>query len=311
MKYILCVLLLTSQMFGNEELNEYLNNKDLKSQIIKDKKGQRIIIDFLYDDNRVIIFNQNKDGEYQKSFDEKLYFCLDNQYSNIMLENINDKIQIVCLIPNVDGEVYRERYLFENLKSLKSKLVTIELQYVNRQNDSIKKHYIFQPTKDVPILRKYKDKSFSDDYLFKNKNNFIELDNRKNNICSFIQKYSLSKIEKNLKQKKDLNLYNKYFFQELLPKKPIEKKNIITYNNIAYYLQKAGANEEAVYLLEKILEKYPNRTVAHYNLADAYWELGEKKRAVKSYNTYIEQMCNAGKEKRIPQVVIDRASTKL
>jgi len=88
------------------------------------------------------------------------------------------------------------------------------------------------------------------------------------------------------------------------------QSNVVTYNNIAYYLQKAGANEEAVYLLEKILKKYPNRTVAHYNIADAYWALGEKKKAVASYNTYIEQMCNAGKEKRIPQVVIDRASSK-
>ena len=70
----------------------------------------------------------------------------------------------------------------------------------------------------------------------------------------------------------------------------INKKNLTTYNNIAYYLQKAGANKEAIYQLEKILEKYPNRTVAHYNLADAYWALGEKKKAIKAYTTYIEQM---------------------
>ena len=62
--------------------------------------------------------------------------------------------------------------------------------------------------------------------------------------------------------------------------------------------------------LKKILKKYPNRTVAHYNLADAYWALGEKKKAIASYTTYIEQMCNAGKEKRIPQVVRDRVSNK-
>ena len=63
----------------------------------------------------------------------------------------------------------------------------------------------------------------------------------------------------------------------------ISKKTLTTYNNIAYYLQKAGANEESIYLLKKILEKYPNRTVAHYNLADAYWALGEKKKAIASH----------------------------
>ena len=90
----------------------------------------------------------------------------------------------------------------------------------------------------------------------------------------------------------------------------VKKQTLIPYNNIAYYLQKAGSYKEAIYLLEKILKKYPNRTVAHYNLADAYWELGEKKQAIASYTTYIEQMCNAGKEKLIPLVVRDRVSSK-
>jgi tetratricopeptide (TPR) repeat protein len=121
---------------------------------------------------------------------------------------------------------------------------------------------------------------------------------------------TLKTLEKILKQKKDLTTYSKEFFKKLLPEKPIENKTLTTYNNIAYYLQKAGANEEAIYLLKKILEKYPTRTVAHYNLADAYWELGEKKKAIASYTTYIEQMCDAGKEKRIPQVVRDRVSSK-
>jgi len=138
-------------------------------------------------------------------------------------------------------------------------------------------------------------------------------------------KYCKSKIIQNngldsfvfLVKKETFNLLNpklnwldiqrlKFLFDDF----SLTTKSLIQYNNIAYYLQKAGSNEEAVYLLEKILEKFPNRTVAHYNLADAYWALGEKKKAIASYNTYIEQMCNAGKEKRIPQVVIDRASSK-
>jgi len=77
-------------------------------------------------------------------------------------------------------------------------------------------------------------------------------------------------------------------------------------NDIAYYFQKAGANKEAIYLLEKILEKFPERTVAYYNLGDAYWELGEKKKAIKAYGTYIEQMKAKGKDGKIPKVVLDR-----
>ena len=90
----------------------------------------------------------------------------------------------------------------------------------------------------------------------------------------------------------------------------IKKSTLETYNNIAYYLQKANANEEAIYLLEKILKKYPNRTVAHYNLADAYWAMGDKKKAIASYKTYIEQMKAKGKAKRIPKIVKERALGK-
>jgi len=86
----------------------------------------------------------------------------------------------------------------------------------------------------------------------------------------------------------------------------IQKKTLTHYNNIAYYLQKAGANKEAIYLLEKILEKFPKRTVAYYNLGDAYWELGDKTKAIGAYQTYIEQMKVKGKSKKIPQIVKDR-----
>jgi tetratricopeptide (TPR) repeat protein len=87
-------------------------------------------------------------------------------------------------------------------------------------------------------------------------------------------------------------------------------KTLTTYNNIAYHLQKAGANEEAAYLLEKIIVKFPNRTVAYYNLGDAYWALGEKKKAIKAYTTYIEQMCHKGLQKKIPKEVLERVKDK-
>jgi len=139
------------------------------------------------------------------------------------------------------------------------------------------------------------------------------LEKERNKLCS-IDYYMEKSLSKFILRFKDIDNQNSIRdierYKVLLQKFPLVIKNLTTYNNIAYYLQKAGANEEAIYLLEKILEKYPNRTVAHYNLADAYWALGEKKKAIASYTTYIEQMCNAGKEKRIPQVVRDRVSSK-
>jgi tetratricopeptide (TPR) repeat protein len=87
-------------------------------------------------------------------------------------------------------------------------------------------------------------------------------------------------------------------------------QTLVQYNDMAYYLQKAGANKEAIFLLEKIIKKFPNRTVAYYNLGDAYWELGEKDKAIKAYTTYIEQMRNKGLQKKIPKEVLKRVGVK-
>ncbi len=85
------------------------------------------------------------------------------------------------------------------------------------------------------------------------------------------------------------------------------KQQVSAYNNMAYFLQLYGANKEAIYLLEKILQKYPNRTVAYYNIGDAYWAVGDKEKAKQAYRTYIKQMKAKGKEKRIPKIVLQRA----
>ena len=85
------------------------------------------------------------------------------------------------------------------------------------------------------------------------------------------------------------------------------KKEVSRYNNMAYFLQQYGANKEAIYLLEKIIKKYPNRTVAYINLGDAYWGLEDKEKAKQAYETYIKQMKEKGKDKKIPKKVLERA----
>jgi len=117
--------------------------------------------------------------------------------------------------------------------------------------------------------------------------------------------FDIDMVLKRLKDKK-IHSMNLPFINELFANSPLSSRTLTQYNNIAYYLQKAGANEEAVYLLKKIVAKFPNRTVAYINLGDAYWELGEKEKARKAYTTYIEQMCNKGLQKKIPQEVLKR-----
>ena len=116
-----------------------------------------------------------------------------------------------------------------------------------------------------------------------------------------------SNIDTMLKKSKQGYKYDRFDVGKLLFESLNElKKRLVKLNNIAYYLQKNGQNREAMIMLELIVREFPNRTVAYYNLGDAYWALGEKKKAIASYKTYIKQMKAKGKEKRIPKVVKQR-----
>ncbi len=95
-------------------------------------------------------------------------------------------------------------------------------------------------------------------------------------------------------------------FGELLRNNPINANNIDKYNNLAYYLSEMD-NNISIYLLERIINKFPDRTVAYLNLADSYWGIGEKERAVENYKKYIELMKLQNKDlKKIPQRVWER-----
>ena len=191
------------------------------------------------------------------------------------------------------GEITRE--------ILKGKLINVDTSIISyKLNDSKKDIFLASNKKD--ILKILKINTF--------------------NVCgintSFIGEYR--KISTHLQYQKKIEDFvdllletheNKDTLKEILTAIRLTEKTLTSYNNIAYYLQKAGANEEAVYLLEKIVAKFPNRTVAYYNLGGAYWALGEKAKARKAYTTYIEQMCHKGLQKKIPEEVFNRVTLEM
>ncbi|MGF6205427.1 hypothetical protein ABH906_001433 [Pseudomonas frederiksbergensis] len=79
------------------------------------------------------------------------------------------------------------------------------------------------------------------------------------------------------------------------------------YNDIAYYWQQAGFNEDAIWLLEKVIANSPERAVAYLNLADAYWGRNEKRIALGHYKKYSELMELSGKKRKIPKRVKERS----
>jgi hypothetical protein len=73
------------------------------------------------------------------------------------------------------------------------------------------------------------------------------------------------------------------------------------YNDIAFYWQKAGYDEDAIWLLKKIINTSPKRTVAYLNIADSLWNLSKTEESTKNYEIYIDQMKINKKEHLIPQ----------
>jgi hypothetical protein len=125
-----------------------------------------------------------------------------------------------------------------------------------------------------------------------------------NNANSSIQNPSLTQNQllENVKSNQKVFIEN---INEVLKAQELSTKTLQKYNDIAYYLQQANANEEAIFLLEKIIEKFPNRTVAYLNLADAYNGINNKEKAKENYEKYINLMKQDNKEAKIPKRVLE------
>lgn len=79
-------------------------------------------------------------------------------------------------------------------------------------------------------------------------------------------------------------------------------------NDLAFLFAEAGYFEPARILLEQVVQADPQRIVAHLNLADSYWGLGDTAQAQASYQRYRALMVADGKAARIPARVAERAA---
>jgi len=92
----------------------------------------------------------------------------------------------------------------------------------------------------------------------------------------------------------------------------INKNNVETYNNIAYYIFKLSPqNPTSHYILEKVISLYPDRAVAHFNIADYLLINGKCTEAKVSYDKYISIMKKNGHSNQIPKRVLDYQLTNM
>ena len=91
--------------------------------------------------------------------------------------------------------------------------------------------------------------------------------------------------------------------EELIHNNPLNSENVKLYNDIAFFL----GPKESIYLLQKLLLKYPRRVVTYLNIGDSYWEIGAEDLAKENYKKYVALMKSQNKElRKIPNRVWER-----
>ncbi len=90
----------------------------------------------------------------------------------------------------------------------------------------------------------------------------------------------------------------------------INKSTVQKYNDIGFFLLESGNCQQSIYILENVVYKFPQRTVAYLNLGDAYYCNNNSGEAIEMYQKYIELMKANGKESRIPKRIWDRIKDK-
>ncbi|WP_416260558.1 tetratricopeptide repeat protein [Gibbsiella quercinecans] len=78
------------------------------------------------------------------------------------------------------------------------------------------------------------------------------------------------------------------------------------FNDYGFLLQQAGRNKDAVRILSLVVKNTPKRAVAYLNLADAYWDAGDKLNASLNYKKYISLKADANHD-NIPIRAIERS----
>ncbi|UVL43654.1 hypothetical protein LOY55_29915 [Pseudomonas sp. B21-040] len=79
-------------------------------------------------------------------------------------------------------------------------------------------------------------------------------------------------------------------------------------NDLGFLLGEAGYFQESIELLSAVIAYNPGRTVAYLNIADSYWAVGDKARAVAAYKQYASQMSEVEKASKIPARVSERSA---
>ncbi len=253
-------------------------------------------------DNKVLLIHENTLGASSLVIDVNQFNFVLQKIESVSFIKYKNTLDI-HYNENIGNDLVRHIHCFSNTETIKR--LELQKEYVintNRQGITILCHLLYNP---LPILRyeEYNSKSYKElgVYLFSGFQ-----DNEEPNILGF---YELIKYQALNNQKDSIDIYgNINVIKALVEEIEIDKNNVQQYNDIAYYLEQSSLFDSSIFILEKIVKHFPTRVVAYLNLADAYWEIEDKNKAIENYNKYIELMKEKGWENKIPKRVYDKAN---
>ena len=77
-------------------------------------------------------------------------------------------------------------------------------------------------------------------------------------------------------------------------------------NDYGFYLAEVGRPDDAIPVLQAVIDLNRDRTVTYLNLADAQFAIGDKMAAKQSYAEYVKRMAAEGKEAHVPARATER-----
>lgn len=260
-----------------------------------------------------LAFYSRKGNDYLLSFkNNEAFFCKScNNMRDYNLAVSKDTVSIsISWGPNDFGQ--NERYDFIFRPALKRWQL---MQTYSSGSDDLGQHhneYTTYPKNTTVYLDEYNAETLSYDSTVMSSQRII-LYYRPGDYAALLR--SLKEIPENtlFLLPKIFNEADARYFIEAVPEgnqaantNPIHGKNVLTANEIGYFLEQKNQLEAAQVFLDKVIAHFPEREVAYLNRGDVFFKKGQLffKEAARDYQTYIELMNRRGLQAKIPKRIV-------
>lgn len=273
---------------------------------------EEILIDINNDKIEDLVRHNKNLNIYEFSYNDKKKVKKINFFNNYDSISVNMELKVIK--NNLVFEMrYAPKYLDKNILSfsydnLKDDwlLVSIFSESFNPMDpDLIKTKCFFESSKKILL-----SKNNVDDVLQKIDFNIMSLTSNKNFkkikcVCEKTEtELDIDEIRDRINQIPVLEEPKQLRLDLYFKENPLTSYNLKAYNDISSRLKDNNSSNEAIYILNKIIAKFPNSIESNLNIADVFWNNNKIVEAKQYYNKYINLTKN--KKIKIPKRIYTR-----